>query len=309
MKIAFADNQQLRFDRDLYNYWSSLHEVKYEMGFSEHLAAWADVYYINYWDNNIHAAYHWYQDHPEWKKPKFIVRAIDWEVWSGLARDQRIVDWVDEAICITPHIEEQLRKHANFGNKLHLIPCGIDTERFTLKQGLGTFNIVLPCNEIDWILKNVTEGIKIVGSLHRKHPEIPYVLYVKGKWTQGNEYFKVYFNDLVKKAGLEGRVSFIDQEFPDYNEFLENMDYCLVPSYKEAFSYVVGECAAKGIKPICNWWYGAEDIWPKEWLYTLPEDAVSMFTKDYDPEKLRRYITEHKNVKQMFAQYDQLLGV
>lgn len=310
MKIAIADNQQLKFDHDLVDHWKQKgHEVRYEMGFSEHLAAWCDLYYINFWDNNVHAAYHWHQDHPEWEKPKYAVRAIDWEVWCGLVRDQRIVDWVDYAFCIAPHIERKLRAEANWGEKLHLIPCGINVDKFTFKKQFGGYSVLIPCNEIDWILKNVAEGIKIFGGVVEKSPiELPWSLTIRGKWTQGNEYFKVYFYDLIKKLGITDRVIIVDQEVPDYNEFLEQFDYCLVPSFKEAFSYVTGECAAKGIIPVLNHWYGAEEIWPREWLYSRVDEAVSMFYRGDYLQNLRSYIVKEKNSKDMCKKFDEVLG-
>lgn len=308
MKIGIADNQQLKFDQDLVDHWKERgHEVRYEMGFSEYLAEWADLYYINYWDNNVHAAYHWHQNHPEWKRPIYAVRAIDWEVWCGLVRDQSIIDWVDHAFCIAPHIERKLRSESQWGEKLHLIQCGINLERFTPKKTYGRYNIVLPCNEIDWHLKNVSEGFKIFAMLRKRYARAPHHLFVRGKWCQG-EYFKVFHQDLIDKLGIRDCVTIIDQPVDDYNAFLEDMDYCLVPSYKEAFSYVTGECAAKGIKPVLNWWYGAEEIWPKEWLYTTPDQAVDMLSSDFVPHQLRKYIEKEKNVKTMFQQFDKVLG-
>ncbi len=307
MNIGIADNQQLKFDKDLYDHWISRgHTVKYEMGWSEFLAQEVDVYYVKFWDNNIHAAYRWHQDHPEAHKPKYVCRILDWECWQGLVRDQKIIDWVDEAICIASHIERKLRLE-NRWDRLHLIPCGIDTERFSLRKKEKGCNIVIPCNEIDWHLKNVSEGMKIFAMVRRKDVTIPWKLFIRGKWCQG-EYFKVFHEDLMDKLDIRRVTTIIDQPVEDYNEFLEDMDYCLVPSYKEAFSYVTGECAAKGIQPILNWWYGAEEIWPKEWLYTTPDEAVEKFHTHIPPLELRTYIETSKNVKTMLEAYDVLLG-
>lgn len=307
MRIAIADNNQLRFSGDLAEHWRSKgHEVRYEMGASENLAAWADLYFIDFWDNNIHYLYNWYQEHPDIRKPKVVVRAVDWEVWCGLARDQRIIDWVDTTICIAPHIERKLRAE-NTWNNLHLIKCGVDTQKYQLSNR-GGFNVVIPCNEIDWILKNVAEGIKIFGMLKKEAPELPWSLYVKGKWTQGNEYFKVYFMDLIDKLHLAGDVSFVVDHVGDYNQFLDQMNFCLVPSFKEAYSYVTAQCASKGIRPILNNWYGSSELWPKEWLYTTPDEAVGMFLHDYNPNEIRKWVVENSNIKDMMEQYDKILG-
>ena len=117
MKIALADNCGMKFCRDVYDHWSKGHEVRYERGASEFLAQWADLYYVDTWDNNIHYLYKLYHglhdDMPaDWdntKIPKIVVRILDWEAWIGMVRDQSIIDWVDQAICIAPHIEHKLR--------------------------------------------------------------------------------------------------------------------------------------------------------------------------------------------------------
>lgn len=315
MKIAVAAENQTKFMSDLIEHWKSRgHEVRYEMGASEHLAQWADMYFVDAWTNNIHYLYDLYHGDPrgcrpkKWhndKKPIIVCRLLDWEVWQGLARDQRIIDWVDKSICIAPHIEKELRKH-NTWNNLHLIPLGVDTTKYNYITRIHRYNIVLPCNEIDWHLKNVSEGLKIFAMLRKKTPEIPWHLTIKGKYCQG-EYFKVFHEDLIDKLRIRPHVTIVEEQVPDYNEFLERFDFCLVPSYKEAYSYVTAQCASKGIRPILNWWYGADDLWPKEWLYTTPDQAVEMFLHDYSPVDIRDWVVKNSNVKDMLRRYDELL--
>ena len=142
MKIAIADNNGLKFTKDLKEHWEKKHEVKYERGASEYLAQWADLYYCDTWDNNIHYLYKLYHGvegvsrTPDWdnnRRPTIVVRALDWEVYLGMARDQSMIDWVDKVICIAPHIEKELRAHGNFGDKLRLIKPGVNLDKFTLK--------------------------------------------------------------------------------------------------------------------------------------------------------------------------------
>src|SRR3990167_2285727 len=103
-KIAISDNNGGKFTTDLMEHWISKgHEVRYERGSSEHLAQWADIYYIDQWDNNLSYLYKLYHGQHEemptdWdnnKKPIIACRALDWDVWCGNTRDQSIVDWVD----------------------------------------------------------------------------------------------------------------------------------------------------------------------------------------------------------------------
>lgn len=308
-KIAVADNQNLKFDGDLVDHWREVgHEVKYEMGASEHLFQWCDIYYVNFWDNNIHYLWNWWNKNTKVKKPKIVCRALDYEVWLGLVRSQEMVDWVDVGICIAPHIERQLRKDAKWGNKLHLIRPGVKMSKFPFKEKFGSHNILLPCNEIDWVLKNVVEGIKIFGMLCRQSDN-PWHLTVKGKWTgqAGGDYFRYVLSDLEKKMGVEGRITYEEQHIEQYNEFLNNFDYILQPSLKEAFSYVTAECMAKGMKPVINSWYGAEEIWTEGFLYTTPDEAVKLLLEKPYPKHYRTFIRKNYDAERMFAEYDRAI--
>jgi hypothetical protein len=310
MKIAIADNQQLKFIGDLKKHWESKgHEVKYEMGASEILFEWADLYFVDGWENNIHYLYNWYKEHPEAKKPKVACRAIDWEVWQGLARDQDIIDWVDYQFAIAPHIARKLQSE-NRWDRLEVIKCGIDTQKFTFRKDGNSFgyNVLIPCNEIDWHLKNVSEGIKIFAMLCDLKPWGNWKLTIKGKWTGMYGYMKVFHLDLIEKLGIKDRVTIIEEHVPDYNEFLEQFNYCLVPSYKEAYSYVVGECAAKGIRPVINHWLGAEELWNPDWIYQTPNIAINHFNVNFSAKKNREWVIKNSNFKDMAEKYDKILG-
>jgi hypothetical protein len=92
VKIAISDNQALRFDREYLEHLKLNHEVRYELGSNVKLLEWADVYYINYYDNNIHSLWKGYLANPTSKKSRVVVRAIDWEIWLGFVRDQALID-------------------------------------------------------------------------------------------------------------------------------------------------------------------------------------------------------------------------
>jgi glycosyltransferase involved in cell wall biosynthesis len=307
MKIAISDNQSLKFDMDLKKYWEKHHDVRYEIGASPQLAQWADVYYINCWDNNIHALHRWYKDKSYTSKTKVICRVLDWEAWIGHARDEEMANWVDEIIAIAPHIQRKLEaENPAMVGKVKLIRPGIDLNRFTFKKKFGGYNIVLPCNEIDYWAKGVLSGIKIFKELTIAEPSYDWKLFVKGRWCKG-PFEQTIIKDYIEKAELTDRVQFDDKHVDDYNAYLENMDYCIQPSLKEAFSFVVAECAAKGIKPVLNYWHGADEIWPREWLYLTEGQAIGKILEPWKGQKYRDYIVKNHNVERVFKEYDALL--
>ena len=307
MKIGIADNLNLKFDRPLKEYWEKKHEVRFELGANPKILEWADVYYVNVWDHNIHALWSWVNEGKCKKKAKVICRALDWEVWVGMARCPTVGKFVDEVVSIAPHIKKKLEaENPSMAGRVHLIRPGIELDKFTLKKEFGSYNIIMPVNDIDWYMKGTMEGLKIFKMLVDKSDK-PWKLVVKGRFTKP-EIDRANLFHFVEKAGIKDKVTFDDVHSPDFNEFLEQFDYCLKPSLKEAFSFVTAECAAKGIKPICNWWIGADGIWPEHWLYLNLNKAVDDFLKPSEPRKYRSYIKVNYDVERMFKQFDELLS-
>lgn len=309
MKIAIADNNALKFCKDVRDHWLAKgHEVRFEIGASEILAQWADLYYIEWWDNNLHYLWNWYQENPQAKKPTIVVRAIDWDVWcSYVPTSQQYVDFIDKCLVIAPHMYDELEKRADFGNKLHLICPGLDASRFSFRERDGKGNKIAMMTGDIWQMKNVMEGLMIFAEADLKWPEKKFELHWRAQYADHATYMKVAVEHFIKSRGLEDRFH-LYSPVNSINEWLEPMDFLINPSIKEAFSYSVAEAMAKGIKPIINNWYGAVDIWPR-FLYNTVSQAVEMIgASDYDSASYRRYVEEQYPLSTMLEFYDKLLG-
>lgn len=315
IKIGIADNNAGKFTTDLQHHFLKNHKVKYERGASEFIAQWADIYWVDTWDNNIHYLYKLYHGDdgvsrpPDWdnnKKPRIVVRALDWEVWIGLARDQAMIDWVDQAIVIAPHIEKELHKHNEWGDKIKLIRPGVSLDRFPLKtKETDGFQIGMVLGDM-WWPKNHMGGLDIFTTLYRKDPH--WRLHIRGQ-HEGGEYWKVMYEHYLDSRGIRDAVTLYGS-VEDMNEWYEGIDYLLHPGMKEAFCYAVGEAAAKGIKPIVNNFYGSDDIWPSDWRYNTHEEAVKMFARGVKPNNdYRMFIRDNYNNERMFKEIDELLGL
>lgn len=314
MKIAIADSCALKFSKDIMDHWIERgHEVRYEIGASEHLAQWADMYYCDFSDNNIHYLYKIYTgqhpEHPNWKtynRPKFVVRAIDWEIWIGYARDQALVNFVDQWICIAPHMEKKLREEASYDvGKLICIRPGVNVDRFPRKTAVTDgFQIGMVLGDM-WWYKNHMAGLDIFTSVFKRDSR--YRLHIRGQHEPG-EFNPVMFNHYLKSRGISEAVTLYNR-LEDVNSFYDGIDILLHPGMKEAYCYAVGEAMAKGIRPVINEFYGARDIWRHEDLYKTHEEAVQKILHppvDYiDP---RLYIEQTHNMKSMLAAFDRILG-
>lgn len=318
MKIAIADNNGGKFTTDIKEHWEKKgHEVRFERGASEYLAQWADIYYVDTWDNNIHYLYKLYHgdtgvsqpaDWDNTKKPRIVVRALDWEVWIGLMRDQAIIDWVDDIIFIAPHIQKKVREEVNLQGKDILIRPGVNLDKFTFKEKkTDGFQLGMVLGDM-WWYKNHMAGLDIFTSLYEKDNR--WRLHIRGQHEAG-EYNRVMYEYYLTSRGIQDAVTLYAQ-VDDMNEWYENIDILLHPGMKEAFCYAVGEAMAKGIKPVINNFYGAEDIWTTDALYNTHKQAIraiGTIIKIAPSTLYRNFIREKYDVKRMMKEYDELLGL
>lgn len=331
MKIAVCDNNSRKFINDLIHHWensgheikeqhpdhSKHHELRYEQGASEYLAQWADLYYCEDWDNNLAYLYKLYHgEHteypPDWdnnKKPMIVVRPLDWTVWLGFCRDQKIIDWVDKVICIAPHIEKELRAHGDFGDKLKVIRPGVNLEKFTLKtKQTDGFQLGMAPGDM-WKYKNHMGGLDIFTTLYRQDPR--WRLHVRGQ-HENSTYDPVNWDYYLESRGIKDVVT-LYPHMDDMNEFYENIDILLHPGQKEAFCYAVGEAMAKGIPAVINDFYGSQEIWQMPFgpdIYQTHEGAIeSILQNKLQPEDYRNFIKREYSLERQLAETDQFLGL
>jgi glycosyltransferase involved in cell wall biosynthesis len=317
MRIAIADNNNLKFCRDIKEHWENKgHEVRFERGASEFLAQWADLYYVDFWDNNIHYLYKLYhgmhdempKDWDNTKKPIIAVRAIDWEVWCGQARDQNIINWVNHVICIAPHIHKKLLAESSYrdGQLIQIRP-GVNLDKFTFKTTeTDGYQIGMALGDM-WWYKNHMGGLDIFTQLSRRDSR--WRLHIRGQ-HEGGEYNPAMYEYYLSSRGIRDKVTLYPPQ-DDMNQWYEKIDYLLHPGMKEAYCYAVGEAMAKGIKPIINNFYGSKDIWPSDLLYNTHAEASQMVShgRPIKPSMIYRdYIAEHHNVKTMLKNIDSFLG-
>lgn len=327
MRIAIADNNSRKFTQDLIEHWLGQgheimdqhpdHEVKFEPGASEKLAQWADIYYIDTWDANVSYLYNLYHGKQEidptliWdnnKKPKIVVRALDWEVWLGYARDQQIIDWVDKVICIAPHIEKELRDHGNFGDKLKLIKPGVNLDKFTLKtKQTDGFQLGMVLGDLWPGVKNHMAGLDIFTTLYRQDNR--WRLHIRGQHERG-EYWPVMYNYYLESRGIKDVVTLYGPQ-EDMNAWYENIDILLHPGQKEAFCYAVAEAMAKGIPAVVNDFYGRRDIWPIKSVYQTHEEAVRMISgaSIFKGQSCREIIEQDYSLERYLKETDEWIGI
>jgi len=306
MRIAIFDNWLEKFTLPLHKHWESLgHTVIFEPGFNPNLIETCDRVFFESADSNIHQAT---QQRP-YKKGKVFVRGIDVDAWvngpSGIREG-----YVDGIIYIAKHIQEHCEKFQNLKSipSTH-IPMGVDLSKFNYREKPHGKNIAFVSTRLTEE-KGFDEALKIFIELKKKSSQ--YELHVVGRMVE-NELWEKTIGHILDENNIRDSVKFYGNlpyvSGSEINDFLEGMDYLLLTSRKEAFSFAVAEAMSKGLKCVVNNFYRAKDIWTPDMIFNTHQEAVEIFeSKVYTASSYRKYIEDNysmeKHVKAISAFMD-----
>lgn len=304
MKIALFDPYNGKFTIPMVDWWVAQgYEVKRETYYNPELVVWADVVFFHTADNNLLSATNPDQAlKDEWKysnRPgawdmhemdltgkKIIVQPIDIEVWGGSHAHERMWDVVTDCIFIAPHIRDMVMsdsRPAAATMRIHTIPEGVDLSRWTYSQHGPGKKVAIVSEK--WIVKGMQNILQIAYDLPRD-----YEFHWAGIWSNDYPYFRDYAMDFIERNSL----NFIFTDWvEDLDAWLEDKNYMLIASMKEAFSFATAEAMAKGIKPILHAFYGSDRLWPNM-TWNSPSEAVRMIQEEtYDSWSYMEYLIDH----------------
>lgn len=321
MKILLFDPYGGKFTQDMQGWWAKQgHEVTFQRYYNPTLVPENDVIWFDTADNNLMTAMSpgnaivsdWLKDgvtpvdmhQMDLKGKKIIVRPIDIEVWGGSHANDKLWDLVDDVIFLAPHIQDIFNADSrtqghNF--KQHLIPCGVNLDRWTFSEHHKGFNIGI-VSEL-WESKGVDLVLQI--ALKLKQIDSRYNIEWRGA-QQMYHWGKAYFDDFITRDDLP--ITYSNEHVDDLNAWWEDKDYILHCSAKETYSYAVAEAMAKGIKPVFHRYYGADATWPGL-TWTSIDEAVDLITEDkYDSKSYRQYLIDHKlDLESMMDEFTKII--
>ena len=303
MKIAVFDSWNQKFSKPVIEHWRDLgHEVKAGLYWGPELTEWCDVGYFAQCDNNAIQAS---RKQPKPPNTRIVIEAVDIDIYAG---HPGAVNWdyASALIVMASHTEALVRKKSALrpGLPVHIVPGGIDLDKFTLRQQPRGFNVAWIGRF--WIAKNVFGALQIFNQLIQTDPGNPWRLFLRGQKLDDPAWWGNHIRAYLKaNPELEARTEFVPY-VEDMNIWLEGMDYYLMTSLKEAFSYSTGECAAKGIKIIMGMTNGMPGIWPKDWIFQTHQEAVEMFSGLYEPLGYRHYVATHYSLEKRLELLDSI---
>jgi hypothetical protein len=298
MNIIIMNSWWPKFATDIKAHWESLgHKVIVNPPWDAMLEA--DITFCYVGDNNAVEA----STKP--RKGKLFVQGIDIEVYTG---QTQAVTWknVDGAIFMSQHIKDMV----NIGTTPYrVIKPGVDVSKWTLKPNkedtpVRRIAYVVGDRRI-WDVKRLDIAFMMLRDLIDSGKFI-WQLHIRGTYSSHAQY-NAYCQYLEKDLKLEGHVFWYKEHIEDLNSWLDDKDFLLLPSTKEAFSYITAQAMCKGIKPILNNWQGSKETWGKYVSDTHTRMLMDILQGEYKPSEYRQYIVDHYSEERYLNDLDNFI--
>ena len=155
--------------------------------------------------------------------------------------------------------------------------------------------------------KRLDLALDILSDLRRFDRE--YTLRVKGKrpeeydWMLARPDELSWYNEQYRRIeedpSLQGAVVF-DGHGDDMPEWYAGIDFVLSTSDFESFHFTIADGAAAGCSPVCLAWEGADEIYPRDWVYRDVREAVAGIRKGpADSIEVAKYAREKFDIEEI----------
>jgi len=221
---------------------------------------------------------------------RVIVRLHSYELFAGLAAAVR---WevVDDVVFVGAHIRDLAKRlcPALFEQveRIHVIPNGIDLDRFPLAAARPEGkNLAFVAN------LSFKKGPMLLLHAFRALVDADpgFRLFLAGRVDQPRYAF--YVDHMVRLWGLEDHVRH-DGYVEDVSAWLADKDFIVCTSPIEGQGLGILEAAARGLRPLVHHFVGAEQVYPRSWLWSSIDEFVAMArSSDREPEAYRAFVEQ-----------------
>ncbi len=302
-KIAFFASQRT-FIKDIIARLSKENEARIFGGESlqemKDLMAWADLTWFEWCDSLIIEA----TKHP--KLCPIICRLHSYEAFTDMPSK---VDWskVDRLVFVNESVKEIFQRQVRTNVPVSIVHNGVDINRFNIPADKEYGKKIASVGYINY-KKNPALLLYCFKKIHAYDSE--YSLHIAGQHQDSR--IQLYFEHFLRKNPLPVRFhGWID----DMPAWYADKDYVISTSLFESFHYSIAEGMASGLMPLIHDWYGAKGVYPQEFLFTDPDECLSLLKRQEKLEKHqlaqenRRFIVERYNQADKYRQIEEQLAL
>lgn len=270
------------------------HEVRYDTYWNPEVMAWCDVSFFAWCEGMAAMAL---DDAEKYNKPIFIW-ATDIEIYhrqyNGM-KFEKAAGLFYMSKFLFRLMDQDIDFKRNYPRlPIRHLPLVIDTKEWTYKEREFNPNIAV-IGEM-WAAKTPAMIPQLLHELYKVRPYDKWKVSVLGTWhNDGWRWARVYFDHILKELDIEDKVELIDY-VSSVDEWLEDKGTLVTFSQKDAFSLIVGEALAKGIRAFPHNFPGAKAIW-NNYVWSSLDELVNKvachqtdsnkhleFVKRYDPD-------------------------
>jgi len=290
MKIHIYGGQ-LGFLEPLVDKLGKTHTATYEGSYVNPSMPDVDVVWFEWADNNV---VKFTKENVDYLKNKnVIVRLHAVEAYTGWFIN---INWevVDNLIVVSEHIKEKVMPHIPDNVKIHVIPNGIDLDKWTFNQRSNGPNVAVVGHfQAD---KGALIVPHIMSIMSNCHFHIAGVVRL-GPNTRTGEYFDYITTPMKDRITFYGHVKDIDKWYEECS-----INYLLCPSLAESFNVSIGEAMAKGIKPIINDFWGSRKLWMPDTIYSTVDKIPRILAGKYDSVAYRKWVEDRYDLNKVVKQ-------
>jgi len=225
---------------------------------------WADIAWFEWCDQNLIEAT---------RLPKvcpIVCRLHSYEAFTEMPAQ---VDWskVDMVVFVSEAVRELFLGQVKTPPPMKIIHNGVDLSRFTIPTDKKYGKRIA---SIGYINSKKNPGLLLYcfSKIHQYDPE--YTFHIAGKHQDPG--IHLYFEHYLERCPLP--ISF-DGWVEDIPVWMADKDYVMSTSLFESFHYSIAEGMASGLMPLIHDWYGADRIYPKEYLFTDPDRCLDLLKR------------------------------
>jgi len=284
------------------------HEVQWDMYYEPKKAQWADVIFFEWCEGMMALCL---KDRWGAKKPVYA-RAMDIEIWAGQAAREDLTG-LHGLVYTSKALFEVMKQDDEWYSKFpalptYHIPLSIDMSAWTYKERSKGHNVAVLGHM--WDAKGPNLIPHFVRYLIDKTGDKSWKFYVQGNWRHDVwKWYFYYFNHIVKEMGLTDNIILSEDRVDSIDQWLEDKNYLVTFSMKDAFSIPVAEAMAKGIKALPHNFLGAKDIWGKYVWSTFDELYTMMIDDPYSSKEYFNYTNDRYSNEVIMPKWEKLFGI
>ncbi|HVP07397.1 MAG TPA: tetratricopeptide repeat protein [Candidatus Acidoferrum sp.] len=218
------------------------------------------------------------------------------------------VDWskVDHLIFVNRSVMNLTQSQIRPPVPSSIIANGVDMDRFQIPTRKMPGKKIASVGYINY-KKNPTLLLYCFKKIHDHDPG--YTLHIAGEHQDSR--IQLYFDHFLKKNPLPVR---FDGWVEDMPSWYADKDFVISTSLFESFHYSIAEGMCCGVLPLIHDWYGADGLYPEQYLFSDPDDCLNLvrrLERSKRPalaESNRQYIESRYSLRDRLADISRLLG-